>query len=163
MTYPTAQLEGRLANLDDWAPRHCSLAKALDVIGTRSALLLLRESVYGVRRFDDFVRRLGLTDAVVAARLRELVDLGVLEKMPYREPGQRARSEYVLTQMGVDLVPALLALLRWGDVHLTDNGGPIAIRHADCGAPVEVHVRCDAGHEVPLNQLSFAPAPRRRP
>ena len=124
-------------------------------------MMLVREAYYGAHRFDEFARRAGLTEAVTAARLRELVDVGVLEKAPYQEPGQRARSEYVLTQMGADLLPALLALMRWGDTYLSDDGGPLALRHAGCGAPVDVRVTCDEGHEVPLRELSVTASRRR--
>jgi DNA-binding HxlR family transcriptional regulator len=161
VTYATAHLEGKLADLDGWVPRNCSIGRALDVIGTRSALLILREAFYGVKRFDDFVRRLEMTEAVISARLRELVDVGVLEKVPYREPGQRARSEYALTQMGLDLLPSLLALMRWGDTYLADRGGPIALNHLGCGAPVEVRVVCDEGHDVGLGELTMSSRSRQ--
>jgi DNA-binding HxlR family transcriptional regulator len=153
-----AQLVGRMAERDAWAAGiRCSIGRALDVVGTRSALLLMREAYYGTTRFDDFAKRVGVTEAVAATRLKELVEAGLLVRRPYREPGQRTRYEYVLTSMGGDLVPAALALMQWGDTYLTGSAGaPIALRHAGCDAPVRVEVRCDEGHRVSLDELNVS-------
>jgi DNA-binding HxlR family transcriptional regulator len=159
----TVKLEGPLADRGAWQATRCSIDKALGVVGTRSALLLMREAFYGTRRFDDFAGRVGITEAVAAARLRELVEAGLLTRRPYQEPGQRTRHEYVLTDMGRDLAPAALALMQWGDRYLTDEaGGPLELRHAGCGAPVQVEVRCGQGHEVSLGEVAVRPAPRHR-
>jgi DNA-binding HxlR family transcriptional regulator len=149
-------LEGRLADRSAWsAGDQCSIHRAMQVVGTRSAMLLMREAFYGTRRFDDFAVRVGITEAIAAQRLRELVDAGLLERTPYREPGQRTRHEYRLTDMGRDLVPATLALMQWGDRYLADQpGGPLRLRHAGCGADVAVEVRCADGHPVPLDEVS---------
>ena len=147
-------LQGPLADRDSWsAVGGCPIEKTMAIIGTRSAMLILREAYYGTSRFDDFARRVGITKAATSARLAELVDCGLLERRPYREPGQRTRYEYVLTQMGRDLLPAALALMQWGDKYLSDQGGPIAVSHADCGAPVQAEVHCAEGHPVPLGEL----------
>jgi DNA-binding HxlR family transcriptional regulator len=162
MDVGTVQLLGPLANRDDWQATRCSIDKALRVVGTRSALLLMREAFYGTRRFDDFAARVGITDAVASSRLRELVDAGLLERRPYREAGQRTRYEYVLTEMGRDLAPVALALMQWGDRYLADErGAPLALTHADCGAPVHVEVRCEQGHGVALGEVAVRPARRR--
>lgn len=143
-----------------WSSARCSLAAALDVVGTRSAMLILRAAHYGTRRFDDFTCRVGITDAVAAARLRELTDAGLLRREPYREPGQRTRYEYVLTPMGRDLYPALLALLQWGDTYLAGPAGPpLLMRHAGCGQPVGVRVACSVGHDVPLEDVDVSSSP----
>ena len=149
-------LEGRLADRSLWsAGDRCSVHRAMQVVGTRSAMLLMREAFYGTRRFDDFAERVGITEAVAAKRLRELVEAGLLERTPYQEPGQRTRHEYRLTEMGRDLIPATLALMQWGDRYLADQpGGPLRLRHTDCGAEVAVEVRCAEGHEVPLEEIS---------
>lgn len=132
--------------------------RALGVVGTRSALLLMREAFYGTRRFDDFARRVGITEAVAAARLHELVDAGLLERQPYREPGQRTRHEYVLTDMGRDLLPVALALMQWGDRYLSGpDGPPLTLAHTTCGAEVRVETRCAQGHAVPLRELAASP------
>ena len=91
-------LTGALVDRDSWTAESCSLAAALDVIGRRATMLLLREAFYGAHRFEEFVRRAGFTEAVTAARLRELVDDGLLERRPYQDRGQRSRAEYHLTR-----------------------------------------------------------------
>ena len=111
-------LTGTLADRDTWEARQCSIDKAIDVVGTRSALLILREAFYGATRFDQFARRVGITDAVTSARLKELTDVGIFEKVPYREPGQRERFEYRMTPMGRDLLPVVVGLMQWGDRYL---------------------------------------------
>ena len=145
--------EGALADLGSWPPTRCSLALAMDVIGTKSAFLLLREAFYGTTRFDDFVRRVGITEAVAAARLKDLVEAGIFAKRPYREPGQRTRSEYILTEKGAGLFPALLALIQWGDEYLQPDGGPIEFVADDTGAKVRTDVRTSRGREVPVDKL----------
>ena len=140
----------------------CSIARALKVVGTRSALLLMREAFYGTTRFDDFARRVEITDAVAATRLKELVTAGLMVREPYQEAGQRTRYEYHLTEMGRDLLPTALALRQWGDRYLSDpDGPPVAIEHADCGAEVRVEVRCTSGHDVPWADMRarFIPRP----
>jgi DNA-binding HxlR family transcriptional regulator len=162
MAIDSVHLEGPMADRGSWAAKECSIDAAVRAIGSRSALLLMREAFYGTRRFDDFARRACITEAVTAARLRELVELGVLERRPYREPGQRTRHEYALTPSGRDLLPVVMALMRWGDRHLSGpSGPPVRSVHRDCGAPLDVEVRCEAGHEVPLDEVSMAFAPRR--
>ncbi|WP_349263608.1 helix-turn-helix domain-containing protein [Actinocrinis sp.] len=155
-------LEGVLADRDAWKAERCSIKRTLDVVGTRSAVLLMREAYYGTTRFDDFADRVGITDAVASARLRELVDAGLLERRPYQEPGKRTRHEYVLTDAGADLLPVLLALWQWGDQHLVgEEGPPLLLRHSGCGAPLAVQVRCEEGHDVPLDEVSVK-SPRSR-
>ena len=157
----TAVLEGKLADRDSWRADRCSMAKALEVLGPRSSFLLMREAFYGARRFDEFTRRVGVTEAVAAARLKELTEHGLLERQPYQEPGQRTRHEYVLTDRGRELLPVALALMAWGDKHLTGaRGGPLTMRHSGCGADVAVEVRCADGHAVPLDELSVNVARR---
>jgi DNA-binding HxlR family transcriptional regulator len=152
-----ARLEGVLAQRDTWTATQCSIDRAMRAIGNRSTLLLIREAFYGARRFDEFARRVGITEAVAAARLKELVAIGVLERQPYQEPGQRTRHEYVLTDTGRDLLPVAMALMQWGDHHLTGPAGPpLRATHHGCGAEVHVEVRCEDGHEVPLGELSIA-------
>ena len=80
----------------------------------------------------------------------------------YREPGQRTRQQYQLTEKGADLFPALAALMQWGDRWLDDRGGPLELRHRGCGETVTVQLRCAAGHQVPANDLDVA-ARKRAP
>jgi DNA-binding HxlR family transcriptional regulator len=152
-------LAGVLADRSAWAAEQCPIRNALDVVGTRSTVLLMREAYYGTTRFDDFARRVGITDAVASARLRELVEAGLLVRRPYREPGQRTRYEYVLTSAGSDLLPVLLALWQWGDKYLAGEEGPaLVLRHTDCSAPLTVQVRCTDGHEVPVDEITVMTA-----
>ena len=143
------RLEGPLADRSRWQASECSIGKAMDVVGTRSAMLLIREAFYGTTRFDDFAARVGITDAIASARLKELVAAGIFTKRPYREPGQRTRYEYVLTPMGEDLLPAVLALMRWGDRYLQADGeGPLAVVDDTTGEPVEVRARSASGTDL---------------
>ena len=91
------------------------------LVGTKSAMLIMREAYYGTTRFDDFARRVGITKAATSARLSELVDAGLLAKQPYQEPGQRSRDEYVLTDAGTEFMPVVWAMFEWGRKHLDDT------------------------------------------
>ena len=146
----TATFDENLADRSAWrAGEQCPISKALDVIGTRSAMLIIREAFYGTTRFDDFAERVGITEAVASARLRELTDAGLFEKVPYREPGQRTRYEYRLTRMGVDLAPAVVGLYQWGGAYLSPGGQPpLKLTHTDCGARVRASVVCEEGHHL---------------
>jgi DNA-binding HxlR family transcriptional regulator len=146
-------LTGALADRDNWTAEGCSLAAALDVIGRRATMLLIREAFYGVHRFEEFVRRGGFTEAVTAARLRELVDTGLLERRSYQDPGQRSRAEYHLTEKGRDLFPVVVALMRWGDKWERSDGGRIEFTHAECGAPIDAEVRCENGHTLSIEDV----------
>jgi DNA-binding HxlR family transcriptional regulator len=127
----------------------CSIARALALLGEKWTLLVLREAFFGVRRFDDMADGLGAPRQVLADRLATLTGAGLLERVPYREPGQRARTEYRLTRMGLDLYPVLVALLEWGDRYLAGPDGPsMELRHRDCGEPVAAVLQCAAGHWV---------------
>ena len=136
----------------------CPIERAITLLGRRSTVLLLREAAYGTSRFDDFVRRTGLTESVTAGELRRLVTEGLLAKQPYQEPGRRQRHEYVLTEAGHALVPILLALGEWGTKHRPHNPH-VEARHAGCGAPIAVEVHCAAGHRVPEDEGAIVAEP----
>jgi DNA-binding HxlR family transcriptional regulator len=152
----TIRMTGTLDPRSGWTASRCSIAKALDHVGARSTLLMLRESFYGTTRFDDFADRVGISESVTAARLRELVEEGLLERQAYREPGQRTRHEYRLTPKGAELLPALAALMQWGDRWLAEKGAPVELRHRGCGERVGVELRCAAGHHVDDGDLDLA-------
>jgi DNA-binding HxlR family transcriptional regulator len=119
----------------------------LEVVGERWTLLVLREAFYGLRRFDDIQRAVGCARNVLSARLATLVEHGLLRKEPYREPGARTRTQYRLTEKGLELFPVVVALREWGDRWMADPEGPPAVvRHRGCGEPVTVDLRCAAGH-----------------
>jgi DNA-binding HxlR family transcriptional regulator len=156
MTETTIHMTGALEPRDGWRADRCPMAHALDVVRTRSAFLVLREAFYGATRFEEFAARTGLSEPVTAAKLRELTDEGLLEREPYQEPGQRTRQLYRLTEKGVDLLPALVALMQWGDRWLDESGGPVRLTHRDCGERIGARLRCEAGHDVELGELQLA-------
>ncbi|GAC66824.1 winged helix-turn-helix transcriptional regulator [Gordonia soli] len=156
------KLAGPLAERDRWQATGCSIAKAMELIGTRSAVLILREAFYGATRFDQFARRVGITDAVAAARLKELTEAGIFTKVPYREPGQRARSEYRLTEMGRDLFPVITALMQFGNDHLQPDGAPLALRDVESGEPVRVDVVAGADRHLTPEDVEVRIARPRR-
>jgi DNA-binding HxlR family transcriptional regulator len=134
----------------DLDPAQCSIARTLQLVGEKWTLLVLRDVFSGIRRFEDMHRRIGAPRQVLSQRLGRLVELGLLRRVPYREPGKRTRYEYRLTDAGLDLYPVLVALLNWGDRHLDNPDGPsVELVHRDCGEQVELVLRCRAGHELP--------------
>jgi DNA-binding HxlR family transcriptional regulator len=147
-----------------YSAENCSIQRSLEIVGERWTLLVLREAFYGVRRFEDFVRMLGCPRDVLSARLRTLVDEGILRREPYREPGSRARSEYRLTEKGYELFPALLALMQWGDRWRADpSGPPVELTHRECGEPLEVIMSCRAGHgPLSVRDVAANPGPGAR-
>ncbi len=131
----------------DYDPAKCNIAAALSIVGEKWTFLVLREAFNGIRRFDDMQRRTGAPRQVLSNRLSRLVDDGLLRRMPYREPGQRPRSEYRLTEKGLDLFPVIVALMTWGDKHASEPAGPpVVLTHRDCGAHVELELICADGH-----------------
>ena len=106
-----------------WSVENCTIQRTLDVIGDRWSLLVLREVFQGIRRFDDMTVRTAIPRQVLTERLRRLVDVGILKRVPYRVPGQRERHEYRLTDKGLDLYPVLIALQAWGNQYLADPRG----------------------------------------
>jgi DNA-binding HxlR family transcriptional regulator len=130
----------------------CSVARALEAIGDRWTMLVIRDAFHGVRRFDDFQERLGVARNVLSDRLSRLVDEGILEKRLYQE--RPSRYEYRLTQKGVDLFPVLVSLMKWGDRHAPEPGGPpMVIVHRGCGGEVDERLLCDRCGE-PITALT---------
>jgi DNA-binding HxlR family transcriptional regulator len=137
----------------------CSIARALEVIGERWSLLILRDALVGLARFDEFQNSLGIASNVLANRLKLLCAEGLLERVPDEDrPG---RPKYVLTEKGRDLAPALLVLMKWGDRHYPAPGGPPRLTlHAGCGGNVGADLRCErCGKEVARGQIEFRPGP----
>lgn len=124
----------------------CSVARTLSVIGDRWTLLIVRDSFLGLRRFEDFQHDLRLTRHRLAARLRKLVEEGILERVQYHY--RPRRFEYRLTEKGIDLYPVVVALLRWGDRWMADSDGPpIELLHRNCGRHVMPVLTCPACNE----------------
>lgn len=129
--------------------QQCSVAAATEFIGDRWSLLVLREAFMGIRRYDDFLRNTGCSTAVLANRLKKLVDAGILRKESYRVDGERPRSAYRLTQKGVDLLPVIVGLLQWGDRHAAGpGGGPVLLRDRRSGERIRVALVNDSGELV---------------
>jgi DNA-binding HxlR family transcriptional regulator len=118
--------------------RPCSLAAALDVIGERWSLLVLREIGYGVHRFARIAGYTGVSRDILADRLRKLEAAGVIERRQYSE--HPPRYEYHCTEAGQELFPAMLALSQWGDKWAVD--APAVTRRHTCGQPVQVDLVC---------------------
>lgn len=148
----------------DLSTDNCSIQRALGVVGEKWTLLIIRDAMNGVRRFDDFRRHVGLSDPVLSDRLRKLVAAGILETRPYRAEGKRSRLEYRLTERGLDLQPTLVALLQWGDRHLAGPEGPaFEVLHRECGAPLRAVVECTGEHvEVGPDGSMIRPLPAAR-
>ena len=135
-------------------PRPCSIARTLDVVGEKWALLAVREVFLGNRRFDEMVHRTGAPRDTLAARLRTLVATGVLERRQYSE--HPARFEYHLTAAGRDLYPVIVTLMRWGDQYLAGDDGPPLILQHRCGHKLTAQVVCEACGE-PLHARDARP------
>lgn len=133
-------------------PRTCSVARTLEIVGEKWALLVIREVFLGVRRFDEMVQNTGAPRDTLAARLRTLVDEGILERRQYSE--RPPRDEYVLTQAGRDLYPVILSLMQWGDRHRPLPGGPPMVLDHDCGHRLEHRWDCvHCGKEIDARQV----------
>jgi DNA-binding HxlR family transcriptional regulator len=149
--------------------QNCSIARALETIGERWTLLLLRDAFLGTRRFDDFQRSLGIARNVLTVRLKSLTDEGLLERRRYQE--RPDRFEYRLTEKGIDLWPVLFTLMRFGDRHVLEGMPPTTVEHRGCGVAIDDHMCCPAcgvqvgAHDVVAKRgedvrSANAPAPR---
>ena len=121
-------------------PPACSIARAMEILGERWTFLILREAFYGVRRFSDMQRNLGIARNILSTRLQTLVSAGIFERRLYQEEPERY--EYRLTPAGRDLYPSIVTLMRWGDEHLTGElGPPVVLRHK-CGREADPVLVC---------------------
>jgi DNA-binding HxlR family transcriptional regulator len=136
-------------------PRVCSVARSLEIVGEKWALLAVREVLLGNRRFDEMVRQTGAPRDTLAARLRTLVQAGILERRQYSD--HPARFEYFLTESGKDLYPVVVALREWGDRHLAGADGPPAIFTHSCGHTLVSKLVCaSCGEPLGLRRRSEA-------
>jgi DNA-binding HxlR family transcriptional regulator len=148
---------------NDYKDQNCSIARALELVGERWTILVLRDVFLGVRRFEAIQRNLGVARNVLAARLDRLVDEGILEKALYQE--RPPRHEYRLTDKGLDLWPVIVELLQWGDRHLAPAAGPpVVIRHRGCGGTLgerRICTRC--GEPLGVRDVRAETGPGARP
>ena len=135
----------------------CHLAKAIEIVGDRWTLLILRSSLFGVRRFDDFQSELGIPRTVLSGRLSKLVKNGVMAKQAYKEDGKRARPEYVLTEAGEALRPILMGLTQWGDDWQSEGAAPpVTFQHAKTRQKVHPAFVDEDGRETPMAMMRVA-------
>lgn len=128
----------------DYLGQDCSLARALEIVGERWTLLIVRDAMFGIRRFTDFARRLDISKAVLTQRLSALVEAGVMERVAHG-----GRDEYVLTDAGQALWPAMYALLQWGDAQTSTHGPRRLFRHVPCGTDLDFAGRCPTCDTLP--------------
>jgi DNA-binding HxlR family transcriptional regulator len=141
----------------DYATQQCSIARALEVVGERWTLLVIRDALYGVRRYNDFLVHLGIPRAVLAARLQTLTSEGILEKRRYQQ--SPPRDEYVVTERAVALWPTLRSLGLWGREHFGETKLR-TFRHVDCGTELGPYGECPAcGVAVPARDVLMEPGP----
>jgi DNA-binding HxlR family transcriptional regulator len=137
----------------------CSIARALEVVGERWSLLIIRDALFaGSTRYSDFQRGLGIATNILKVRLDGFVDAGIMRRHRYSK--QPDLFEYVLTDKGRDLATALIALTEWGDRWAAPDGPPIVYRHTVCGSPVSHEVVCaTCGHVNDLSEVEGRPGP----
>ena len=135
----------------------CSTAQSLEIVGEWWTLLIIRDVFFGIHRFDDFQRRLGVSRSVLTNRLNRLVDEGILATREYQS--RPPRVEYVLTDKGADLFPVLVALQQWGDRWASPEP-PVVLRHRGCGKLSRPHLVCSAcGDRVRAADMEAEPGP----
>ena len=118
------------------------------------ASLVLREAFFGVKRFDDFQRALGISRSVLARRLKYLVEAGILERRKYQS--RPDRFEYRLTDSGLELYPIFLAMKEWGEKWLGDDAPPVVLHHETCGHDCVPRVTCDrCGERVHAKEMTY--------
>jgi DNA-binding HxlR family transcriptional regulator len=142
---------------------NCSAARALELVGERWSLLLIRDALFrGVTRFADFKRSLGLASNVLASRLDSFVAAGLMDVRTYS--GHPDHYEYVLTEKGRDMQPVVIALTAWGDRWAAPRGAPVVYRHAGCGGRIEHRLTCTTCGDIALGAAVEAhPGPGARP
>jgi DNA-binding HxlR family transcriptional regulator len=141
----------------DFSEMECSVARALDTIGDRWSLLILRDAFYGVRRFEDFREDLGVARNILTDRLQKLVARGVLSRVQYEE--KPPRFEYRLTEKGKELLPVILTMMKWGNRWGSETPEqPVTLTHTTCGHETEPVVTCaHCGEELLRHELRVHP------
>ncbi len=140
-------------------PEACGLARAADLIGDRWTLLILREALFGVTRFDAIQNDIGCPRTILSGRLKRLVEAGVLTRRAYKEPGQRTRYQYVLTTKGVDLALPMIALMQWGEKHCLEGDPAAEIVERASGAPARVSLVNEKGAPISAGETTLRKTP----
>lgn len=141
----------------------CSIARTLEVLGERWTLLIVRDAMLGLHRFDEFQHSLGIARNVLTDRLKRLVEAGVLERIAYQQ--HPPRFEYRLTAVGLELCTPVVGLMHWGDRHLAGPEGlPRLTRHRTCGGQLHSELVCEeCGATVDGTDLELPPGPAYEP
>jgi DNA-binding HxlR family transcriptional regulator len=139
------------------ARTQCPIARTLQIVGQKWTLLIMREALYGVSRFEDFQANLNIPRPVLSDRLTLLTNQGLLVRRPYNRKGQRVRYDYHLTEKGTDLLPVLISMMQWGDKYLMESVEPaIVLSHNKCDSQVRLELICASDrHIVSVNELSI--------
>jgi DNA-binding HxlR family transcriptional regulator len=148
---------------NDYQSQSCSIAGALEVVGERWSLLIVRDILLGLRRFDEIQAHLGIARNVLQTRLQRLQEHGVIERIRYQQ--HPPRHEYRLTEKGLDLWPTIVALMKWGDRYASPEGGPaVLIEHRGCGGAVDEHRICErCGAKLRARDAVGRPGPGASP
>ncbi|WP_327145601.1 winged helix-turn-helix transcriptional regulator [Nocardia sp. NBC_01327] len=146
----------------DFSRIACSIARSAAIVGDGWALLVVRDITLGLHRFDEIQRDLGVATNVLSDRLQRLTEFGVLEKRRYEQHPDR--HEYLLTDKGRDLVPALLALMAWGDRWESgQHGPPLVLHHNECHHTTDATVTCRrCGQDLTADSVEYRPGPGGR-
>jgi len=140
-----------------FAEMNCSIAQTLEIVGEWWTLLIVRDAMFGVTRFDEFSSRLGIARNVLTQRLDTLVEHSILTKEPYQD--NPVRYDYRLTEKGRDLWTVLTALRQWGDRWTAEGGAPVVSTHS-CGQTMTVEPTCSAcGERIGTGELRVHPGP----
>jgi DNA-binding HxlR family transcriptional regulator len=132
---------------------NCGMAMAIDILGDRWSLLILRAALYGVTRFDDIRTDINIPKSVLSQRLAHLVRKGILMKMPYQEEGSRRRFSYEPTEVGKEFTLPLLAIMQWGDRHVRQGDAPITLTDRATGQEVNVELARKYGGSIPVSKM----------
>lgn len=132
--------------------KYCPIVRSLERVGERWSMLILRDAFYGITRFDDFVNSLRIAPNMLTRRLTSLVEAGLLERRQYNE--KPPRYEYVLTPLGHDFRPVLLALVTWGNQHFATEGRSVVLKEKDTGRQVDP-ILVDSSNGRPITESDY--------
>ena len=146
---------------DELLSKNCALSRTAALLGERWMIAILRAAYFRARTFEDYQRATGIARNILTDRLQRLVDFGILERRTYAEGERRTLSEYRLTEPGLELYPAIAAMLAWGEKHTgLVNGPPTELVHTACGKVTHARVVCDqCGDDLIAHEVKVQPGP----